>query len=64
MEDKDLLKIAYEAVRTLDLPMDKGSVEANLEAAFCPACCEIRCDEICPWYVVPLIVEAIKKVVS
>lgn len=64
MDDKDLLKVAYEAVRTLGLPMDKGSVEANLEAAFCPACAEVRCDEICPWYVVPLIVEAIKKVVS
>jgi hypothetical protein len=61
MTREKLLAIAYEAVRTLGLPMDQGSVEANLEAVFCPACCEIRCDEICPWYVVPIIVEAIEK---
>jgi hypothetical protein len=56
------LHIAYEALRDLGLPMDQGSVSANLEAAFCPACCEVKCDgSICSWYVVPMIVEALEK---
>jgi hypothetical protein len=62
MNDKTLLEIAYEAVRNLKLPMDKGSVIANLDSAFCPSCCEIKCDgSICSWYVVPFIVQAIEK---
>lgn len=61
MTRDQLLNLAYEAVRSIGLPMDRGSVQANLDAVFCPACCEVRCDEICPWYAVPIIVDAIEN---
>jgi len=59
-----MLQTAYEALRNVDgkLPMDKGSVEANLDSPFCPSCCEIECDgHICSWFVVPTIVDTLMK---
>ena len=65
MNYEKILKIAYQAVRDLKLPMDKGSVEDNVNAAFCPSCAEVTCDgSICSWYVVPFIVKAIEKEVN
>ena len=62
MNDKKIYLAAYEAVRTLGLPMDKGSVGQNLQSAFCPSCCEVDCDgSICSWFAVPFIVEAVLK---